>query len=113
MAPFSAFGHRPVDEGSAVSRDGAPGKRGWPLASRTGHGWVALGLAAVGAFVGNTAGSALGGSLPALARSAPVGFGPVPLSLFDVAHLTLGASVNLNLLGALGAVAGLLVARRL
>lgn len=68
-------------------------------------------FAVVGAFIGNRAGEALQPFVPALATFGSFTIEPGHLSLLDVG-LTLGVSLRMNLVGALGILAGVLLARR-
>lgn len=73
--------------------------------------WLMLLFAVVGAFIGNRVGEALQPSVPALAKFGSFSVEPGRFSLLDVV-LTLGVSLRMNLAGALGALAGVLLARR-
>ncbi len=73
---------------------------------------VLLLLLIVGAFVGNVIGELLAPHVPVLAESAALGASPATFRLLNVASLTLGATLNLSLMGALGAVLGFLLWRK-
>lgn len=73
--------------------------------------WLMLLFAVVGAFIGNRVGEAVQASLPALARSGSFTVEPGRFALLDVA-VTFGVSLRMNVAGALGALAGILLARR-
>ncbi|HCC32787.1 MAG TPA: DUF4321 domain-containing protein [Clostridiales bacterium] len=74
-------------------------------------GWLLLFLVIVLAAIGNLAGDMLEQYVPALARTASFGLGPVDLDL-DLVSLTLGARIVFNPGGLLGVLAGILLYRR-
>ncbi len=69
-------------------------------------------LLIVGAFVGNIIGELVAPYVPVLAESAVLGVSPVTFRLLNVVSVTLGATLNLSLLGGLGAVFGFLLWRK-
>lgn len=73
---------------------------------------VLLLLLIVGAFVGNIIGELVAPYAPVLAESAVLGVSPVTFRLLNVVSVTLGATLNLSLLGGLGAVLGFLLWRK-
>ena len=64
-------------------------------------------LLTIGAFVGNVIGELLVPVVPIFAHRAALGISPATLRLLNVLEVTAGVSLNLSLLGALGALFGL------
>lgn len=73
--------------------------------------WVAILLVLAGVFVGNRLGEALQAAAPALARYGALGVEPSRFTLLDLG-VDFGLSLRVNPGGVLGAVLGLLLARR-
>lgn len=69
-------------------------------------------LMIIGGFVGNVLGEVLSPYVPALAHAADLGFSPSTFRLMNTVTVTLGMSLHLSLLGALGALFGVLLWRR-
>ncbi len=74
--------------------------------------WVAVVALVIGAFAGNLLGEALEKWIPVLARYGDLSLEPRSFRLLNLLQLTLGFSFQINLVGALGALAGLFLARR-
>lgn len=72
--------------------------------------WVLLFVIA-GAFIGNQVGEALGGTLPWLAKYGAVAVTPRDLTLLDLSF-TFGLSLRINPAGALAALIGFVLSRR-
>lgn len=73
--------------------------------------WLMLLFAVVGAFIGNRVGEAVQASVPGLATFGTFAVEPGRFTFLDVA-LTFGVSLRMNVAGAIGALAGVLLARR-
>ncbi len=69
-------------------------------------------LITIGGFVGNVLTEVLTPYVPALAHSADLGFSPSTFTLLNTVTVTLGMSLHLSLLGALGALFGVLLWRK-
>ncbi|MBX5475652.1 MAG: DUF4321 domain-containing protein [Clostridia bacterium] len=78
---------------------------------RTPWGYMLL-FFIVGVFAGNAIGRALAGTLPAVAKASSLGFAPTSLNLLDFIRITLGFHVSINVLGALGGLLAVILARR-
>lgn len=75
--------------------------------------WIIALIVLAGLFIGNLIGEALQNTLPILGRYAPVGFSPQEINLLGVARFTLGVSLRVNLMGALGAIVALIGCQRM
>jgi hypothetical protein len=75
--------------------------------------WVAVVALLIGAFAGNLLGEALEKWIPLLARYGDLSLEPRSFRLLNLLHFTLGFSLRINLVGALGALGGLFLARRI
>lgn len=82
------------------------------MRGKRGHWFLWLMFAVIGTFIGNRLGDALQATLPVAANYSSLGFDSRELSVLDLG-ITLGLSLRVNLMGAVGAVGGLLLARRI
>ena len=69
--------------------------------------WLVFLLIILSILVGNLIGEALQAALPILGRYSSIGFAPQEINFFDFARLTIGFTLQVNLMGALGALLAL------
>ncbi|GEM_PF-623128 len=82
-------------------------------ARKTGVHWlIMLLLILLGIFLGNSLGILLADIVPFLAEAASVGFEPIGLGLAGVLSLTIGLSMYVNVVGALGGILAFIILRR-
>lgn len=82
------------------------------MRGKRGNWLIVFAFVLAGVFVGNRAGEALRAVLPAAARYGEIAVPPRDIALLDLAF-TLGFKLKVNLAGALGALAGIALARRI
>lgn len=82
------------------------------MRSRGTSWWISVLLVIIGGFIGNIAGEILANAVPLANDYMPIGFDPTPFNLAGVLSITIGMTFNINLVGGIGMVAGLILSRR-
>lgn len=80
---------------------------------RRGEAWLAVLLAAVGILIGSLVGKAIEPHFPLAGLNLPIAWQPGQFNFGNVLKLAFGFQIDANVVGAAGAVAGILAWTRL